>query len=53
MARHYVTEGTLAAWAALTHRLLVIERAARAHVRRPTRARLRELRRVLARRPRP
>jgi hypothetical protein len=51
--RNYITENELAAWAAITERLLLIERAARAYARRRTAAGLLELRRALARRPRP
>lgn len=53
MGRYAMDERQLAAWASLTERLLLLERAAAAYVRKPTRARLLELRRALARRPRP
>jgi hypothetical protein len=53
VARLEIDEKELSAWASLTERLLLLERAAKAHVRKPSRKTLEELRRALARRPRP
>lgn len=48
-----ITEAELQAWAAITERHIALERAARAYLRKRTRARLLELRRAVGRRPRP
>jgi len=53
VARAVVNDRYLHAWAAVTERLIAIEVAAKAYARRRTARGLRELRRALARRPRP